>query len=333
MPNLAVNELEHMRDAVFFEGSDVGRRLSRFWILLVLAAIIASAGVIADSTATVIGAMIVAPLMTPILGTMLGVVLADRANLLRSIGLVVSGAAAAIAIGYVMGLFIVNDVVASSNSQVSGRVSPGLVELVAALATGVVGSVALVRRDISDTLPGVAIAISLVPPLAVVGLTAESGEYGQAAGALLLFATNVAAILTTGIIVMALYRVQNLVEPAPTSAGRTVNRRRAIVVIVAFFVVVGVPLTISTVKISRDGTRETTVRRVTTNWASDVGWDVLDVTSGNTGVTVRLIGPPPLPDTSGLAASFESSGINPNQIVLEFIPKAVVTLGAPQSPP
>jgi uncharacterized hydrophobic protein (TIGR00271 family) len=116
----------------------------------------------------------------------------------RSLGLVVGGAAAAVAIGWLIGLPVVNDVVAETNSQVAARVNPRLIDLVAALATGVVGSVALVRRDISDTLPGVAIAISLVPPLSVVGLTLEAGELDQSAGALLLFVTNVAAILGTG---------------------------------------------------------------------------------------------------------------------------------------
>jgi hypothetical protein len=62
-----MNDREHMRDAVFFEGPEVRQRSSRFWILITLASIIAAAGVAADSTATVIGAMIVAPLMTPIL--------------------------------------------------------------------------------------------------------------------------------------------------------------------------------------------------------------------------------------------------------------------------
>lgn len=169
------NSIDHMREAVFFEGPVRSQRLSRFWILLVLASIIASAGVVADSTATVIGAMIIAPLMTPILGTMLGIVLGDRLNLTISIGMVVAGAAAAVAVGYVIGMLVVNDVVAATNGQVAARVTPRLIDLVAALATGVVGSVALVRKDISDTLPGVAIAISLVPPLAVVGLTAEAG--------------------------------------------------------------------------------------------------------------------------------------------------------------
>ena len=67
------------------------------------------------------------------------------------------------------------DVVAATNSQVAGRVQPRLIDLLAAVATGVVGAFALVRSDVSDTLPGVAIAISLVPPLAVVGLTLEAG--------------------------------------------------------------------------------------------------------------------------------------------------------------
>jgi hypothetical protein len=81
MPALAAQDVDTMRQSVYFDGPEVGRKLSRFWILLVLASVIAAAGVVADSTATVIGAMIVAPLMTPIQGTMLAVVTGDRANL------------------------------------------------------------------------------------------------------------------------------------------------------------------------------------------------------------------------------------------------------------
>ncbi len=170
-----LNNVTHMRDAVLFEGPARRQRLSRFWILLALSSVIAAAGVVGDSTATVIGAMIVAPMMLPIQGTMLATILGDRVALTRSVVLVVLGAAAAIGIGFCVGLVDPNPVVAATNSEVAGRVSPRLIDLLAALATGLVGSIALIRRDISDTLPGVAIAISLVPPLAVVGLTAESG--------------------------------------------------------------------------------------------------------------------------------------------------------------
>ncbi len=313
-----------MRDAVFFEGPNIGRRFSRFWILLLLASIIASAGVVADSTATVIGAMIVAPLMTPILGTMLAVVLADRTNLVRSVALVITGAAAAIAIGYLMGVFVVGDVVAATNSQVAGRVSPSVVDLVAALATGVVGAVALARPDISDTLPGVAIAISLVPPLSVVGLTAEAGAWEESLGALLLFATHVAAILATGLIVMAVYRVHTRV---PAGDAHAVNRKSAIAVIAAFFVVVGVPLTASTVQITRGVQRESTVRTVTAAWAEPLGWSVLSVTASGSRTDVVVVGLPPLPDTGVLAAALTEAGIDPTGVVLELLPRATVSLG------
>jgi uncharacterized hydrophobic protein (TIGR00271 family) len=326
MAAATMNDLPHLREAVFFEDDERAQKLSRFWILLVLASIIASAGVVGDSTATVIGAMIVAPLMTPILGTMLAVVLGDRPNLLRSIGLVLAGAAAAILIGYLVGLLVVNDVVASNNSQVASRVNPRLIDLLAAVATGAVGSIALVRRDISDTLPGVAIAISLVPPLAVVGLTAEAGAMGQAAGALLLFGTNVAAILTTGIVVMAIYRVHRLVDPAPIAERTDVNRRNAVLVIVALFVVIGIPLTVSSLSIGRNTARESRVRTATAAWGDEVGWELIDVKTEDAKVTVRLIGPPPLPATTALRKRLEAEGVDPADVIAEFIPKATVDL-------
>ena len=328
MPSVALNDIDHMRESVFFDGPDVSRKLSRFWILLVLASVIAAAGVVADSTATVIGAMIVAPLMTPILGTMLGVVLGDRPNLVRSILLVIGGATAAILIGYLLGMGIANPVTAATNSQVAGRVNPRLIDLIAALATGAVGSVALVRRDISDTLPGVAIAISLVPPLSVVGLTAESGAWDESFGALFLFSTNVASILTTGIIVMALYRVYQMVTPAPTAKKRAVNRRNAILVIVAFFALILIPLATSAVRIANDRARESEVRQITQDWADSVGWEVVQVSSTTSGADVRVIGSPPIPSTASYAESLRAGGIDPDTVVVEFIPRTVVQVGS-----
>ncbi len=229
---VAADDIARMRAHLFFEGADVRARQSRFWLLLVLSAIIATAGVGGDSTATVIGAMIVAPLMTPILGVVLAMVLNDRRNLLRSIAMVVAGACVVVALGYLIGLAIPEPVTAATNSQVASRVSPRLVDLLAALATGAVGSVALIRSDISDTLPGVAIAISLVPPLSVVGLTLESGVYGEARGALLLFLANVSAILATGVLVMALYGLLSAVpagaEGAAVEPARRARCRRAV---------------------------------------------------------------------------------------------------------
>ncbi|MEZ5127876.1 MAG: DUF389 domain-containing protein [Micropruina glycogenica] len=184
---VAPSDVERMLGKLHLtEGSDNRLKLSAFWVLIVLSTVIATAGVIADSTATVIGAMIVAPLLTPILGTALSVVLAQRRLIVVNLGMVIAGALSVVVIAHLLGLTNQTPLVADTNSQIAARVGPRLIDLMAALATGVVGAFAMVRADISDTLPGVAIAISLVPSLAVVGLTLESGAPEQALGALLL---------------------------------------------------------------------------------------------------------------------------------------------------
>jgi uncharacterized hydrophobic protein (TIGR00271 family) len=316
-----------MRSQLFFEGTDFGRKLSRFWLLLLLSAVIASAGVVADSTATVIGAMIVAPLMIPILGTVLAVVLADRDNLLRCLALVVSGAAAVIAIGWVLGILVDSPVLASTNSQVASRVTPHLVDLIAALATGAVGSIALARDDISDTLPGVAIAISLVPPLAVVGLTLEAGASDQAFGALLLFLTNVTAILATGLLVMGIYRVHRRVTVRPDGSRRQMHRVRAVVVIVLSLVVISIPLALTSRQITRTTSTESSVTAVVTPWAQARGWKIESVTSRPEGVVVRTTGPLPEPDARPLTDALRAAGLGDTTVLVELVPSRTIEIG------
>lgn len=311
-------DITRMRNQLFFEGPEESHRTTRFWVLLVLSAVIASAGVIGDSTATVIGAMIVAPLMTPILGTMLAVVLVDRGNLGRSLLFLVTGAISVVAIAYLLGKGISLPVTAADNSQVAARVSPRLIDLVAALATGAVGSVALARSDISDTLPGVAIAISLVPPLAVVGLTLEAGAPDEAFGALLLFITNVTAILATGIVVMWIYGVQEHAENEPGT--RSVNRGHAVLVIAAMVVLVAVPLAISSRAVSQRSFAENTIRDEADRWATAAGWEVVSVTTRADAVLVRAGGPAPAPDPQALRAATDAAGLTGTALQVELVP-------------
>ncbi len=319
MAGLNETDLQRMRDQLFFEGDQRNRRLSRFWLLLPLSAVIASAGVISDSTATVIGAMIVAPLMTPILGIVLAVVLTDAKNLRRSIALVVVGAASVIALAWILGLFIPYPVVAATNSQVAQRITPRIIDLIAALATGAVGSVALARSDISDTLPGVAIAISLVPPLAVVGLTLESGAPHQALGALLLFTTNVAAILASGIVVMALYRTHRVFDRAQAASF---HRSGAIAVVAVFLAAVIVPLTINSDRIDRTNVRQADVQAVADHWANAAGWSVSGVTADGNRVFVDATGPVPAPDLSVLHQQLVAAGLSGVDVEVSLTPKS-----------
>lgn len=321
---ITTDDVTRMRNQLLFEGPDRGRRLSRFWLLLILASVIAAAGVAGDSTATVIGAMIVAPLMTPILGIVLSMVLNDRTNLLRCITLVISGVMAVILIGFMIGLLKTEPVVAATNSQVAARVSPRLIDLLAALATGVVGSVALIRSDISDTLPGVAIAISLVPPLSVVGLTLESGEPAQAWGALLLFLANVSAILATGLMTMGLYGVFRSTD----EAGRRMRRwtRPGVLVVAALAVVVAIPLTATSIGIARSTTTQSSVTGVATSWAADHDWQLLGVDQNATGLSVRLAGPLPQPDPDSLLVALRDAGVTGVDVEVSLIPETRLVL-------
>jgi uncharacterized hydrophobic protein (TIGR00271 family) len=311
-----------MHDQLLFDGPEAGRKLSAFWVLLVLAAIIASAGIVSNSTATVIGAMIVAPLMTPIVGTVFSVMSGDRANLVRSLGLILAGSIVVIGIGYVFGKLVPVPVVAQTNPQVAGRVHPDLIDLVAALATGAVGAFAVIRSDVSDTLPGVAIAISLVPPLCVAGLTLEAGADGQAVGALILFLTNVGAILLSGLIVMRVYHVFEVAAPE----GPHVNRRLASAVVALFVLILIVPLAVSSVRITRETLDREYVAPVADKWARASGWKILSVTSSEAGVDVQASGALPEPDPRLLERDLVAAGLRKVHVVLELVPSQRIQL-------
>ncbi|MCC2030829.1 TIGR00341 family protein [Microbacterium allomyrinae] len=222
-------------------GDTVGKR-SGFLIMLTLAGVIAIAGVLTDSTATVIGAMIIAPLGTPILGIALGLVTGHISLVIRSMLWVLSGLVIVVALGLLFSVFVSTPESLATNSQVVGRTSPSLMDLIAALATGFAGGFAMCRKDLSAVLPGVAIAISLVPPLGVVGVCAGQGQWADAAGALVLFLSNVVALVIAGSIVFTVAGYAR--EPG---SSRVANRRRAYTVVTVLAVVIAVPLAVNSI--------------------------------------------------------------------------------------
>ncbi len=311
------DDVTRMSEALFIERDWRSASASKFWVLLVLATVIATSGVIADSTASVIGAMIVAPLMTPILGIALAIVLGDRPALLRSVAYVVGGALLVIAIAFIIGRVNVHADDYATNSQVAARISPRLIDLLAALATGTVGAFALVRRDISDALPGVAIAISLVPPLAVVGLLLETGRYADASQSLLLFGTNVAAIIATGTLVLRLYNVREIAITAGTVTGGV--GRRTITIIVALLVVVAVPLGIGTFNVAYDRLVQVTATPIAQAWAAKAGWQVTTVTVVNRTIIVTALGPPPEVEVDSLRTALNDAGYSADDVVIRLV--------------
>ncbi|MFF0814132.1 TIGR00341 family protein [Rhodococcus sp. NPDC003318] len=279
--------LDELDDRLDLETGDRGAKRSAFWVMLTLSAVIAVAGVAGDSTATVIGAMIVAPLSTPILGIGLGITTA-RGRLVRSSLLyVAAGVVLVVVIGAVVAQLLPNPTDVLSNSQVTGRTSPTLMDLLAAIATGFAGAIAVARRDVGDVLPGVAIAISLVPPLGVVGVCLGSGAPALAAGAFVLFASNVVALVITAMVV--LFAAGYGREAAAEQGG---SRARAYVLLTLAACVVTIPMVLN----SLSSVWAQHIADAAQDWLADSpGAQVTGVTWQGRTATIAVLGPAALP--------------------------------------
>ena len=290
------SEVARVRDVVMFEEPGLQARLVRFWALLTLAAAIATFGLYADSVATVIGAMIVAPLMLPIMGLAFGISIGDRKAIGTSVLVSLGGIATAIAVGYVLSFLIPNVYDVTANQQIMARTAPRLVDLLAALATGLAGAFAIGRKDVSDTLPGVAIAISLVPPLANVGILLGSGRPDLARGSLLLFVTNYLAIVLTGSFVFGLMGFPNAVLEG---VSRRI-RGAVVAAVVVMALVITVPLGITSFTVLVQHSVETRTSEATRAWLAGSDYRFVSAKAGDASVEVVVAGSGELPHEDDL---------------------------------
>ena len=162
-----------------------------FLVLLAGSCLIATFGLIIDSTAVIIGAMIIAPLMQPLRGFAFAAIEGDRELLRISAVSIVLGTLTGIIVSCLAGVLMG---IPEFGPEVLGRTEPTLIDLAIALVAGAISSYAKVRPEIGDALPGTAIAVALMPPLCVVGLTLSQGQWEYSSGAFLLYFTNLLGI-------------------------------------------------------------------------------------------------------------------------------------------
>ncbi len=168
-----------------------------FFLLVVLSCSIATLGLITDSPAVIIGAMLVAPLMSPIIGIGLSSITGDSFLARNSTIALFRGAVLAILLSSLMTLINAKlpfVILQELPGEVLARTHPSPIDLVIALAGGLAAAYALTRPNISAALPGVAIATALMPPLCTVGIGIALLNWDVAGGALLLFVTNAITI-------------------------------------------------------------------------------------------------------------------------------------------
>jgi len=247
-------------------GPELGAYVRRFCALIALSSAIASFGLLADSGAVVIGAMLVAPLMTPIMGAAAATVTADNRRLVRALAIIALGTVLAIVVGGLMSAIAGGTVVdvRALPQEIRSRTFPGLLDLGIAISAGAAAGYVLPRRSAVSALPGVGIAVALVPPLATVGITAELGLSTEARNALLLFVTNLAAIVFAAGIVLLFSGFRPEVR---TSRG-VLRARLALTLILVLLV--AIPLTLHTQSVLSDQRLQNAVVRSVEAWDSDV---------------------------------------------------------------
>ncbi|HQR25498.1 MAG TPA: DUF389 domain-containing protein [Nocardioides sp.] len=310
LPEVQRRTLEELTGELDLTSGDTRSKRSAFWTMLALSAVIASAGVLADSTATVIGAMIIAPLSTPIMGIALSIVKQQPTGGIR---FALLGGTLVVVIGVAFALVLPDSYDLVGNSQIAGRTAPGALDLVAAVATGLAGAVALARRDVAAVLPGVAISISLVPPLAVVGLCAGQGSFLLALGALLLFLSNLLALVLSGTLVFAML---GYAEEAIQHSGRP--SRRASITVGALLLVVSLPLVGNTLASYALSVWTGRVQSAASEWIDDTpGASITKVEGVATSFYVYVQTPQDLPPVDLLVADLEGSIPDGFEVVVE----------------
>lgn len=167
-----------------------------YFLFLILAVMIASFGLINNSAAVIIGAMLISPLMTPIFGAALAIVTGRSVLLRKSLFSVFFGVFLSIMAACFLGLMPFTPL--SMTSEILGRTSPNLFDIVIAALAGLAGAIAMIDESVGESLPGVAISTSLAPPLGASGLCLAMGNFSSAYGAFLLFFTNFLIIFLIG---------------------------------------------------------------------------------------------------------------------------------------
>ena len=244
-----------------------------FFLLVVLSAVIATLGLLTNSAAVIIGAMLVAPLMSPIIGIGLASLTGD-ARLFRDSGVALGrGALLAILMAIILAWgnrhlpFVT---LQELPAEVISRTRPSPIDLTIALAGGMAAAFALAMPSISAALPGVAIATALMPPLCTVGIGIAMGRWEVAGGALLLFLTNAVTIAFAAMLVFFA-----LGFAPQREAGRRVPR--ALAVSAGFTLILLVPLSLLSANFFREASENRLINAVVNEEIAKIDAELTDL--------------------------------------------------------
>lgn len=163
-----------------------------YMVMMILSTLIASFGLFADSSPVIIGAMILAPIIAPIVSFSMGMVRYDVSMLKSGFFTILTGTLASLLVAACVSIIIPLEII---TSEIQARLSPTLLDMGIAVASGIAAAYAHAEEGIAKSLAGVAIAVALVPPLSVAGIGLGWWDWNVFSGAFLLYLTNLAGII------------------------------------------------------------------------------------------------------------------------------------------
>jgi uncharacterized hydrophobic protein (TIGR00271 family) len=250
----------------------------RYAFMIMMSAGIAVLGLLLSSPAVVIGAMLVSPLMSPILGFGFSLALFDFSEMRRSLAALAAGSLIAIAF---TALIVTVSPLQATTAEIVARTRPNLFDLGVAFFAALAGSFAIIRGR-GETIVGVAIATALMPPLAVVGYGLATWNMPVLAGSFALFVTN---FVTIALAATAMARYYGF--------GHHLSSRQSwtqTILLLSVFAVMAVPLGLSLNRIAREAVTVSQVRSVLTKrFGSDARVTQLDVETDREPILIRSV--------------------------------------------
>ncbi len=321
--DVGADRREALAETLYFENPGRPAKLTAWWVMLLLSVAIATFAIQQDSTAVVIGAMLIAPLMTPILGLAGALVNGWRHRAGSSSLLVALGVAGSIGLAYLIASWVPALTSFDSNTQIISRVSPTFLDMLIALCAGAAGAFATVNSRVASSIAGVAIAVALVPPLGVVGVSLEAQRWDDAVGSFVLFITNFVSIVLAAAAVFVL---------AGFAEGtRLRSKRREIASTLAPFgalaLVILVPLVFTAEGILATATQQRQAQDAVADWlGEDSEIRVRQVVVDNDLVTVDMAGTEVIPPPRKLQEDLTEVLGKDVTLTIEYTPTAKVTV-------
>lgn len=224
-----------------------------FYILTIFASIIIALGILINSTPVVIGGMLIAPLVWPIMAMSIAIAMGRTALLQKSLFTLLKSILIIIVVAIVLG-FIVPELVLENN-ELLGRTSPTILELVVGLAAGFIGAFIIAYPKLGSAIAGVVVAAAIVPSVSIVGISLARGDLSSATGSFLLFLSNLIAIIFSAVILFLISNFSTRTQRAEdvrVSGFRWTMFLLLIIIIPLFFITKQTAFEIKTHNVSKE---------------------------------------------------------------------------------